>query len=84
MIVILFDIFFVERLFVVFNVFERCFGLKMNLKKINVMWIGVNKGFLVKLLYLDWVIGVKNLGIYFLCQKEEVMVYNFEERLNQI
>ena len=48
------------------------------------MWIGAKKGSSAKPLHLGWVTGVKNLGIYFSCQKEEVTVHNFEERLNQI
>ena len=60
------------------------FGLKMNLKKTKALWIGANKGSSAKPLHLDWVTGVKNLGIYFSCQKEEVTVHNFEERLYQI
>ena len=56
----------------------------MNLKKTKAMWIGANKGSSAKPLHLDWVTGVKNLGIYFSCQKEEVTAHNFEERLNQI
>ena len=78
------DIPSVERLLAVLNAFERCFGLKMNLKKTKAMWIGAYKGSSPKPLHLDWVTGVKNLGIYFSCQKEEVTVHNFEERLNQI
>ena len=68
------DIPSVERLLVVLNAFERCSGLKMNLKKTNAMWIGANKGSSAKPLHLDWVTGVKNLGIYFSCQKEEVQI----------
>ena len=78
------DISSLERLLAVLNAFERCSGLKMNLKKTKAMWIGANKGSSAKPLHLDWVTGVKNLGIYFSCQREEVMVHNFEERLNQI
>lgn len=61
-----------------------CFGLKTNLKKTKAVWIGTNKGYSAKPLHVHWVTGVKNLGIYFLGQKEEVTVQNFEERLNQI
>ena len=78
------DIPSVERLLAVLNAFERCSGLKMNLKKTKAMWIGANKSSSAKPLHLDWVTGVKNLGVYFSCQKEEVTVHNFEERLNQI
>lgn len=78
------DIPSVERLLVVLNAFERCSGRKFYLKKTKAMWIGVNKGSSAKPLHLDWVTGVKNLGIYFSCQKEEVTIQNFEERLNKI
>ena len=78
------DIPSVERLLAVLNAFERCSGLKMNLKKTKAMWIGANKSSSAKPLHLDWVTGVKNLGVYFSRQKEEVTVHNFEERLNQI
>ena len=78
------DISSLERLLAVLNAFERCSGLKMNFKKTKAMWIGANKGSSAKPLHLDWVTGVKNLGIYFSCQREEVTVHNFEERLNQI
>ena len=38
------DISSLERLLAVLNAFERCSGLKMNLKKTKAMWIGANKG----------------------------------------
>ena len=66
------------------NVFKRRSGLKMNLKKTKAMWIGANKGSSAKPLHLDWVTGVKSLGIYFSCHKGEAAVQNFVERLNQI
>ena len=78
------DIPSVDGLLVVLNAFERCSGLKINLKKTKAMLIGANKGSSAKPLHLDWVTGIKNLGIYFSCQKEEVTVQNFEESLNKI
>ena len=75
----------VERLLTtVLNGFLRYSGQKMKLKKTKTMWIRANKGSSAKLFHLNWVTGVKNLGIYFSCHKGEAAVQDFEERLNQI
>ena len=56
------------------NNFEKCSGLEMNLSKTKAMWIGASK----KPLGLDWCTGVKTLGIYFSCNREEVIKQNFQ------
>ena len=81
---ILSDISSVERLFTVLNLFQRWSGLKMNFKKLKPCELGLTKGSPTKPLHLDWVTGVKNLGVHFSCHKGEAAVQNFEERLNQI
>ena len=53
------------------NNFEKCPGLKRNLSKSKAMWIGANKNLTEKPLGLDWCTGVKTLGIYFCCNREE-------------
>ena len=57
------DIPSVERLLAVLNAFERCSGLKMNLKKTKAMWIGANKGSSAIPLHYIW-IGSLELKIW--------------------
>ena len=48
------------------------------------MWIGANKNLTEKRLGLDWCTGVKTLGIYFSCNREEVIKQNFHRTLGNV
>ena len=66
------------------NNFEKCSGMKRNLSKSKAMWIGANKNLTEKPLGLDWCTGVKTLGIYFSCNREEVIKQDFHRTLGNV
>ena len=67
-----------RKLLETLNEFEKCSaGLKINTSKTKAMWIGANKNSSDKTLGLEWCTGVKNLGIYFSCNQEEVTIQTF-------
>ena len=77
------DIPSVERLLENLYDFEKYSGLKMNVSKTKAMWIRTMKDSLDKPLGLDWCNTVKNLGIYFSCNQELVIMQNFQEKLEK-
>ena len=74
---ILSDISSARKLLETLNEFEKCSVLKINISKTKAMWIGANKNSSDKTLGLEWCTGVKNLGIYFSCNQEEVTIQTF-------
>ena len=48
------------------------------------MWIGANKNSLENTKVLNGVLAIKTLGIYFLCNQEQVIKQNFYKKLSDI
>ena len=78
----------IERSFELLNIFAKLSGLKVNYETTEALWIGSFKNRMDKLVInqnIKWSFRkVKSLGVWFLINKEEAVLLNYQEKKEKI